>query len=400
MYHIKRLITLALLFIALTPSIKAEDFSAKDVVLEHIQDSHDWHITDLVNSDGEKVPLAIPLPVIVKSSTGWHMFLSSRFEHHAHDGLRHMKIDAPYNIQSLAIDVEGENAGKIVENGEPVLDFSITKTVAVMFINVALLLFCILFSARWYKRHKASDNAPDGFVGFIEMLVMYVVDDIIKPGVGKGYEKYVPYLLTCFFFIFTCNVMGLIPFPPGSGNVTGNIAVTFVLALCTFVVVQFSGSKHYWKDIFWPDVPFLLKCPVPLMPVIEFVGKFETIISLNAFNGNPLFLKLIHYSEEKQVRRIGGLFGISTQNPEAGVFIDGGVLKQSQIRISNTFTGNDLHIDLDSFTGMSHLLIGFGLVRIFLFDCYEPFAFQNPPKGFNASGVPTCSQLAPKFDHS
>jgi len=109
---------------------------------------------------------------------------------------------------------------------------------------------------------------------------MYVVDDIIKPGIGKGYEKYVPYLLTCFFFIFTCNVMGLIPFPPGSGNVTGNIAVTFFLALCTFIVVQFSGSKHYWKDTFWPDVPFLLKCPVPLMPVIEFVGIFTKPFAL------------------------------------------------------------------------------------------------------------------------
>lgn len=280
MYHIKRLITLALLFIALSPFVKAEDFSAKEVVLEHIQDSHDWHITDYVNSDGAKEALAIPLPVIVRSSTGWHVFLSSQFEHHAHDGLRHVKADAPADIQGLAIAVEGENAGKIVENSEPVLDLSMTKTVVVMFINVALLLFCILFSARWYKRHKASDNAPGGFVGFIEMLVMYVVDDIIKPGVGKGYEKYVPYLLTCFFFIFTCNVMGLIPFPPGSGNVTGNIAVTFILALCTFVVVQFSGSKHYWKDIFWPDVPFLLKCPVPLMPVIEFVGIFTKPFAL------------------------------------------------------------------------------------------------------------------------
>ena len=280
MYHIKRLITLALLLIALSPFANAEDFSAKEVVLEHIQDSHDWHVTDIVNSAGEKEALAIPLPVIVKSSTGWHAFLSSQFEHHAHDGLRHVKTDAPADIQDLAIDVEGENAGKIVENGEPVLDLSITKTVAVMFINVALLLFCILFSARWYKRHKAPDNAPGGSVGFIEMLVMYVVDDIIKPGVGKGYEKYVPYLLTCFFFIFTCNVMGLIPFPPGSGNVTGNIAVTFFLALCTFIIVQFSGNKHYWKDIFWPEVPTWLKAPIPIIPVIEFVGIFTKPFAL------------------------------------------------------------------------------------------------------------------------
>ena len=279
-HALKRLLSMALLLLALSPTVSAENFSAKEVVLEHIKDSHDWHVTDVVGENGETKPIAIPLPVIVKSSTGWHVFCSSQFEHHAHDGLRHVKADAPEDIQGLAIATEGEHAGKIVENGEPILDLSITKTVAVMFINVALLLCCILFSARWYKKHTAGDNAPGGFVGFVEMLVMYVVDDIIKPGIGKGYEKYVPYLLTCFFFIFTCNVMGLIPFPPGSGNVTGNIAVTFFLALCTFIVVQFSGSKHYWKDIFWPDVPFLLKCPVPLMPVIEFVGIFTKPFAL------------------------------------------------------------------------------------------------------------------------
>ena len=269
MNHTKRLLCMALMLLAMVPAMKAEDFSAKEVVLEHIKDSHEWHVW----GEGEN-SIVIPLPVIVNSSTGWHVFCSSQFEHHADaNGLR----QGPYG---LAIATEGDHAGKIVENGSPVLDLSITKTVAVMFINVALLLCCILFSARWYKKHQASDNAPGGFVGFVEMLVMYVVEDIIKPGIGKGYEKYVPYLLTCFFFIFTCNVMGLIPFPPGSGNVTGNIAVTFFLALCTFVVVQFSGSKHYWKDIFWPDVPFLLKCPVPLMPVIEFVGIFTKPFAL------------------------------------------------------------------------------------------------------------------------
>ena len=270
-YELKlRLLSVALLIFALVPAMAAEGFSAKEVVLEHIKDSHEWHLTDL----GEGKSLVIPLPIIVNSSTGWHVFSSSKFEHHADaNGLR----QGPYG---LAIATEGDNAGKIVENGEPVLDLSITKTVAVMFINVIILLACVLLSARWYKKRKASDGAPGGFVGFVEMLVMYVVDEIIKPGVGKGYEKYTPYLLTCFFFIFTCNVMGLIPFPPGSGNVTGNIAVTFFLAFCTFIVVQFSGNKHYWKDIFWPDVPTWLKAPIPIIPVIEFVGIFTKPFAL------------------------------------------------------------------------------------------------------------------------
>ena len=263
MNKIKRLLPIFLMLMAFASTAWSAEFSAKEVVLEHIKDSHEWHIT----GEGENA-LVIPLPVIVKSSTGWHVFMSSAFEEG--DG-------RPYGLEVVK---EGELAGKIVENGEPVLDLSITKTVAVMFINVILLLCCILLSARWYKNRKASDKAPGGFVGFVELLVMYVVDEIIKPGVGKGYEKYTPYLLTCFFFIFICNVMGLIPFPPGSGNVTGNIAVTFFLALCTFIIVQFSGNKHYWKDIFWPDVPTWLKAPIPIIPVIEFVGIFTKPFAL------------------------------------------------------------------------------------------------------------------------
>ena len=275
-FELRKLLCMALMLLATVPAMKAEDFSAKEVVLEHIKDSHDWHVW----GEGDNA-IVIPLPIIVNSSSGWHVFCSSQFEHHADaNGLRRVKADAPADIQGLAIATEGEHAGKIVENGSPVLDLSITKTVAVMFINVAILLCCILLSARWYKNRKASDSAPGGFVGFVEMMVMYVVDEIIKPGVGKGYEKYTPYLLTCFFFIFTCNVMGLIPFPPGSGNVTGNIAVTFFLALCMFLIVQFSGNKHYWKDIFWPDVPTWLKAPIPIIPVIEFVGIFTKPFAL------------------------------------------------------------------------------------------------------------------------
>lgn len=149
MNHTKRLLCMILMVFAMVSVVSAEDFSAKEVVLEHIKDSHDWHVTDY----GDGKSLVIPLPIIVKSSTGWHVFSSSQFEHHADaNGLR----QGPYG---LAIATEGDHAGKIVENGEPVLDLSITKTVAVMFINVIILLCCILLSARWYKKRKASDNA-------------------------------------------------------------------------------------------------------------------------------------------------------------------------------------------------------------------------------------------------
>lgn len=287
---------MALLFLLALPlgatEGKSGDFDPSSIVLGHIKDSYDWHVTDI----GDK-SVVIHLPIIVKSSTGWHVFSSSQFEEEADaKGYRH----GPYG---LAIASAGDHAGKIVElqsdGSEAVpLDISITKTVAVLFIDAILLLVCILIPARWARRHKASDAAPGGFVGFMEMLITYVEDNIVKPGVGEGYEKYSPYLLTCFFFIFTCNLMGVVPFPPGGGNVTGNITVTFFLALCTFIITQFSGTKHYWKDIFWPDVPTWLKAPVPLIPFIEFIGIFTKPFALmirlfaNMMAGHAIILSI------------------------------------------------------------------------------------------------------------
>ena len=278
MKHFKQLLCMALLFLLALPlgatEGKSGDFDPSSIVLGHIKDSYDWHVTDI----GDKA-VVIHLPIIVKSSTGWHVFSSSQFEEEADaKGYRH----GPYG---LAIASAGDHAGKIVElqsdGSEAVpLDISITKTVAVLFIDAILLLVCILIPARWARRHKASDAAPGGVVGFMEMLITYVEDNIVKPGVGEGYEKYSPYLLTCFFFIFTCNLMGVVPFPPGGGNVTGNITITFFLAFCTFVITQFSGTKHYWKDIFWPDVPTWLKAPIPLIPFIEFIGIFTKPFAL------------------------------------------------------------------------------------------------------------------------
>ena len=112
------------------------------------------------------------------------------------------------------------------------------------------------------------------------LFIMMVNDDIIKSCVGPNYRKFAPYLLTAFFFIFINNMMGLIPFFPGGANVTGNIAVTMVLAICTFLAVNIFGTKHYWKDIFWPDVPWWLKVPVPMMPFIEFFGIFTKPFAL------------------------------------------------------------------------------------------------------------------------
>ena len=187
--------------------------------------------------------------------------------------------------EGFKIATEGDYEGKIVETsatGEEVrpIDISITKTVLALLINCLILVLIILGCARWYRNKKPEDPAPRGFVGFMEMFIMMVENDVIKACIGKEYKRYSPYLLTAFFFIFVNNIMGIIPIFPGGANVTGNIAVTFVLALCTFIAVNVFGNKEYWKEILWPEVPTWLKFPVPIMPAIELFGIFTKPFAL------------------------------------------------------------------------------------------------------------------------
>jgi F-type H+-transporting ATPase subunit a len=185
--------------------------------------------------------------------------------------------------EGFSIAPEGKYKGKIVEKdaaGNEVrpLDISITKNAASLMFSSALLILIIMFVTRSYK--KGVFESKKGFVGFMEMFIMNINDDVIKPCIGKDYRKFAPYLLTVFFFIFLNNLMGLIPIFPGGANVTGNIAITFVLAMCTFVIVQIFGTKEYWKEVFWPDVPLWLKVPIPIMPAIELVGVFTKPFAL------------------------------------------------------------------------------------------------------------------------
>lgn len=162
------------------------------------------------------------------------------------------------------------------------LDLSITKTVAQIWIVVFVLIAVFLSCARWYNGKDERSEAPGGFVGMMEMFVMTIYDDVIKASIGeKHFKPFAPYLLTVFFFIFTTNLLGLLPIFPGGANVTGNINITLFLALCTMVAINLFGNKEYWKEIFWPEVPIFLKAyPVPLMPVIEFFGVFTKPFAL------------------------------------------------------------------------------------------------------------------------
>ncbi|MDR1562220.1 MAG: F0F1 ATP synthase subunit A [Dysgonamonadaceae bacterium] len=279
--QINKILCICLLIFAVTDA-KTQEYNAghheeaggklnvTEMILDHVGDAYDWHITTI---NGHHI--SIPLPVILCGQDGkWHLFSSSRLEHgHA-------------EYRGFSIAQEGKYKGKIVEKdaitGEEIRtwDFSLTKNACSLLLSSIILIFLIMSCALWYKKRKAEDVSPKGFVGMIEMLIMSIVNDVIKPCIGKNYHRYSPYLLTVFFFIFFNNLMGIIPFFPGGANVTGNIAVTSVLAIFTFIVVNTFGTKEYWKEVFWPEVPMWLKVPIPIMPAIELVGVFTKPFAL------------------------------------------------------------------------------------------------------------------------
>ncbi len=261
-------------------------FDIKSVIFGHIEDAYSWHITKIGDHD-----IAVPLPVIVRSSTGWHVFMSSRF-------------DGGASYKGLYISESSDLAGKIVErcpDGSEVrpTDISITKNVFSMLLSSTLLIVLVLSTARWYRRHDVTKEAPKGIAAFMEPAVMMVDDGIVKESIGEDYEKFSPYLCTAFFWILINNMLGIVPFFPGGANVTGNLAVTGVLGICSFLAINLFGTKKYFKDIFWPDVPWWLKFPIPLMPVIEFFSALTKPLSLmirlfaNMFAGHVIGVSIV-----------------------------------------------------------------------------------------------------------
>lgn len=264
-----RIIILVLLAVLSSAQIYASEaegdkINIPEIVLEHLSDSYEWHIASY-----EGKHISIPLPIIVRSSaTGdWsvcttHSLPEQFFFDKAHHGKIYEKLP------------DGTS--------ERPLDLSITKTVAQIWIVVIVLIAIFLSCAKWYKKRDEKSEAPGGFVGMMEMFVMTIHDDLIKPSVGENhYKPYAPYLLTVFFFIFTTNIIGLIPIFPGGANVTGNINITLFLAVCTMLAINLFGNKEYWKEIFWPEVPLFLKAyPAPVMPLIELFGVFTKPFAL------------------------------------------------------------------------------------------------------------------------
>jgi F-type H+-transporting ATPase subunit a len=315
-FKVNRLTLVFTLFLALffvTPLLYAQEDTSKATVtahaepeaekkfnlgkfaLHHIADSHSWHVI------GDTF---IGLPVILYTQGGLVMFNSNEF--HGDDeaklvveraGQRFVKLHEKIYYASEVANAEGEyvelDANHHAHNARP-LDFSITKNVCTLLLSVVVMLAVFLNVANGYKKRKG--KSPKGLQSWIEPLILFVRDDIARPNLGHKYERFMPYLLTVFFFIWFNNMLGLVPFLPGGANLTGNIAVTAVLSVITLIIVVTNGNKYYWKHIFTPDVPWWLY--IVLVPV-EIIGVFTKPIALairlfaNITAGHILMLSLI-----------------------------------------------------------------------------------------------------------
>jgi len=266
------------------------------IILEHVADAHEFHFFTL-----SKKPVSIPLPVILYSADkGWSVFMASRFEHGeaTYNGYRLLEENF---IEEQKLDPKVFKAGKIYAadaSGNPdaavkVYDFSLGRNAVQVLISVLLLIWIMGKVAGKYAKGQGVKTAPSGFQNAVEPVITFVRDEVGKSNLGDRYEKYMPFLLTVFFFILINNLIGLVP---GTANVTGNIAFTAVLGIISFVVILFSTNKHYWGHIINPPVPMGVK---PIMIPVEIMGiftkPFALIIRLfaNMVSGHIIILSFI-----------------------------------------------------------------------------------------------------------
>lgn len=276
-----------------------EKESISQTILHHIADSHEWLFW---GHDDHKVSL--PLPVILVTNNGLVTFLYNKHDKDEHgktvfieNGLRFVNYHGKFLYASENPNEHGEyiefDQSNSVVNALP-FDISITKNVVSLFISIIILLIVFISVAKAYRIRVG--KAPKGLQSVLEPIILFVRDDIARPQLGYRYAAFMPYLLTVFFFVWLNNLMGLIPFFPGGANLTGNIAVTMMLALCTFVLTTINGNKNYWGHVFTPHVPWWL---YPLMIPVEIIGLFTKPIALmirlfaNITAGHILILSLI-----------------------------------------------------------------------------------------------------------
>jgi len=279
-----------------------KEFNASELIFHHIGDSHSFHVYGS-NDDHFPKALTINLPIILWTDNGLVTFSSGEFHHDVDGktivekkGLKFVNLhDKIYQLN------EGEstvafNAEHHAENAHRPLDFSITKNIFSMFLSVALLFLIFIAAARSYR--KSDNNMPSGIGRFMEPIVVFVRDEVAIPNIGKkNHARFMPFLLTLFFFIWINNVIGLVPFFPFSSNLSGNIAFTLTLAVITFLITIFNSKKYYWKHMLWmPGLPVPMKL---FLAPIEIIGMFVKPIALmirlfaNITAGHVIVLSLI-----------------------------------------------------------------------------------------------------------
>jgi F-type H+-transporting ATPase subunit a len=269
-----------------------KEFNPGDLILHHIADSHEWHFATIGDSH-----ITLPLPIILYTDNGIDVFSSSEFHHAEKKEITNQKGEKEH-----ALVLKREKGTYVMthdhitlENGGKLYDFSITKNVASLLISAVLLLVVFFSVAKAYKVNAG--KAPKGIQSFFEPIIVFIRDEIAIPNIGSKHERFMPYLLTVFFFIWFNNLLGLMP---GGANVTGNIAVTLTLALLTLIITLASSNKYYWQHILnTPGVPWWLKFLIPIMPVVELVGIFTKPFSLmvrlfaNITAGHIIILSLL-----------------------------------------------------------------------------------------------------------
>lgn len=294
--------------VASDPSLPAhgnhdeKGFDINSFIFHHIGDAHEF--TFWGHGDHWK---GLYLPVILYTDQGLVSFSSKAFQLNddgslvvekggqrfvrAHGKIYYAAEEAHHgSYVHHELNAKGE---EVVTNRRP-MDFSITKNVFTIFLSCIILILIFTTVARAYGKREG--KSPKGLQSLLEPIILFIRDDIAKPNLGYRYEPFMPYLLTVFFFIWLNNMMGLIPFFPGGANVTGNIAVTMVLALFTLIIILFNGNKYYWGHIFNPPVPWWLK---PLMIPVEIIGIFTRPFALmirlfaNITAGHILVLSLL-----------------------------------------------------------------------------------------------------------
>ena len=270
-----------------------------NLIMHHVKDAHEWEILSYHNAAGEEVPVIVPLPIILIANGQIDVFMSSAFEENGKVTKgnntyinHHGKIYLANDKGELTVEKNDKGEEKIT-SATP-WDFSISKNVVSMLLACLIILAIFLTTAKICKKNN---GRPRGVQSVMEPVILYIRDNVLRPSLGDKTEKFLPYLMTVFFFILFNDLLGIVPFFPGNANVTGNISVTLTLAFFTFIAINFNGSKHYWHHTFWmPGIPVFVK---PILTIVEVMSIFIKPIALmirlfaNITAGHIIILSLV-----------------------------------------------------------------------------------------------------------